>query len=393
MLLGVVSMLTDISSEAVSAVLPIYLTSVVGLAPLAYGLVDGIFHGASALVRVLGGWIADRGDHPKWVAVFGYGVSALTRLAIIPMQGLVSITMVISVDRLGKGVRTAPRDALIAASSPRESLGRAFGVHRALDTTGALIGPLLAFLILLAVPGGYRAVFLVSFAAAAVGLAVLLLFVPDLRPRRAMARGPAEMTSPSLRLLGERRFGGLVAATALVGVVTVGDGFLYLSLLEQESIRAVHFPLLFVGSSIAYLALAVPLGRLSDRIGRARVFVAGHLALLGAYLCAGGLVEGAAIGISCLLLLGTYYAATDGVLAALTGNVVHPSVRASGIATAQTMIATARFMASLGFGTLWTLIGLSSAMMAVAVGLVVVLPIAWLLLRHAETDLTSPAPV
>ena len=117
------------------------------------------------------------------------GLSALSKIALIAAQGLGAVTAVVTADRLGKGLRTAPRDALIAASSPQASLGRAFGVHRALDTTGAAIGPLLAFAILWFVPGDYRAVFIASLAAAVMGLAILLLLVPDLRPRREAGAG------------------------------------------------------------------------------------------------------------------------------------------------------------------------------------------------------------
>jgi MFS family permease len=383
-LLGVVSMLTDISSEAVTAVLPIYLTAVVGLTPLAYGFVDGLYQGVSALVRILGGWLSDRGDHPKWVAFSGYALSAVTRLALIPAQGVGSVTAVLTVDRLGKGLRTAPRDALIAASSPLASLGQAFGVHRALDTTGAMIGPLLAFGILFVVPGDYRSVFVVSFAAAVVGLAVLLFFVPDLRPARAAAEPDQPMPRPSLRILANRRFGALVAAAGLLGVLTVGDGFIYLTLYENDGLPAHYFPLLYVGTNFAYLALAVPLGRLSDRVGRRHVFVAGHVALLAAYLYAAGLLAGPAATVSCLLLLGAYYAATDGVLAAMTGHLVSPVIRASGIATTQTVVAAARFVSSLAFGLLWTLVGQDAALLVVAAALAMALPVGWLLLRRAE---------
>ncbi|MGH8828171.1 MAG: MFS transporter [Jiangellaceae bacterium] len=398
-LLGLVSLFTDISSESVSAVLPIYLTVVLGLTPLAYGFIDGIYQGVSALVRILGGWLADRGDHPKWIAVLGYGVSAVTRLALIPSQSMAAITGVITADRLGKGVRTAPRDALIAASSAPEALGRSFGVHRALDTTGAMIGPLLAFTILMVVPEDYTSVFVVSFAAAAIGLAILLLFVPDLRPRRdAVAARPAADAGvappkPSLRLLADRRFAMLVAAAGLLGVLTIGDGFLYLVLQQRDELATAYFPLLYVGTSFAYLVLAVPLGALADRVGRTTVFLGGHLALLAAYVCAGGPVGGAIPTILCLLFLGTYYAATDGVLAALTARVVQTPVRASGIATTQTAVALARFVSSVGFGLMWTTLGQRPAMVIVGVALVAALPCAWVLLRGVDAGPSDEAVV
>src|SRR6476619_6794972 len=161
-----------------NAVLPIYLTSILGMSTLAYGFIDGIYQGVSALVRILGGWIADRADHPKWVAVVGYLASAISRVFLLPATTFAAITSIITVDRLGKGLRTAPRDALIAASSPSAGLGRAFGVHRALDTLGALIGPLMAFAIIgLVVPDDFHAVFVASLAFAIMGVALLILIV------------------------------------------------------------------------------------------------------------------------------------------------------------------------------------------------------------------------
>jgi MFS family permease len=396
-LAGVVSMFTDISSESVSAILPLYLTAVVGLGPLAYGFIDGIYQGVSALVRILAGWFSDRVDHPKWVACFGYGLSAVTRIALIPLHGFAAITGVITIDRLGKGIRTAPRDALIVASSEPESLGYAFGVHRAMDTLGAIIGPLLAFFLLSAVSGNsrtaedFRPIFVASFAAAVIGFAVLVLFVPDLRPRRASATARAaearqriRPAAASLKLLADRRFALLIAAAGVLGVLTVGDGFLYLGLQRRDNLAVEYFPLLYVGTNLAYFAMAVPFGRIADRVGRAKIFLLGHVALILAYFCAGGPFAGAGVVLVCLLLLGTYYAATDGVLAALAGGIVEPAALTSGIATAQTVQAVARLFSSTLFGVSWSLFGPRTAFGVVGVLLVVVLPIGWLTLGRTD---------
>lgn len=394
-LLGVVSMFTDISSESVNAVLPIYLTSVLGMSALAYGFIDGIYQGVSALVRLLGGWIADRFDHPKWVATAGYAVSAVSRIFLIPAQSFGAITGVITADRLGKGLRTAPRDALIAASSDPEALGRAFGVHRALDTLGALAGPLLAFGILYVVPADYRSVFIASLAMAVVGVAVLLLLVPDLRPGRRSTRDAADDAPPpgrvSLRLLSTPQIRRLLIAAGILGVLTIGDGFLYLELAAQNSLATKYFPLLYVGTNFAYLALAVPFGRLADRIGRTRVFIGGYVALLFSYLCAGGPLAGPAAFVACLLLLGAYYAATDGVLAALAARISATSVRTSGIATAQTVVAVARFASSLLFGLMWTQLGRVDALLIMTGTLAVAIPVAGLLLRGVDRSQTPTA--
>ena len=389
-LLGIVSMLTDISSESVNAVLPIYLTSILGMSTLAYGFIDGIYQGVSALVRIAGGWIADRADHPKWVAVAGYLGSAISRVFLLPATSLAAITSIITADRLGKGLRTAPRDSLIAASSTPAALGRAFGVHRALDTLGALIGPLMAFAIIgIAVPNDYHVVFVASLAFAIIGVAVLILIVPDLRPRRqghlsGNTLAPTQSGRPSWRHLRNPRLGRLLLASSLLGIFTIGDGFLYLELTERDSLATKYFPLLYVGTNFAYLALAIPFGRLADRIGRARVFLGGQVMLLVAYVCAGGPIGGPAVSIGCLVFLGTYYAATDGVLAAMASRITPVSVRASGIATAQTAVAVARFASSLGFGLMWAELGRINAIWLVTGLLACAIPLAALMMRGMD---------
>ena len=192
------------------------------------------------------------------------------------------------------------------------------------------------------------------------------------------------ITRPSLRHLRNVRLARLLVASALLGLLTIGDGFLYLGLTERDSLATKYFPLLYVGTNFAYLVLAVPFGRLADRIGRTRVFVGGHVALLLAYLCAGGPFAGAAMSICCLLLLGAYYAATDGVLAAISGRIVHTSIRTSGIATAQTVVAAARFASSLGFGLAWNQLGRAHALWLVSVVLAAAIPAAALLVRGVD---------
>jgi MFS family permease len=379
-LLGVVSLLTDISSEMVNSILPIYLTTELGMGLLAYGFIDGIYQGVSAFVRIAGGYLSDRYDQPKWVATLGYGVSALTRLVMVPAHGFGSITAAITLDRLGKGLRTAPRDALIADASDPRALGRAFGVHRTLDTIGAAIGPLVAFSLLLLIPGDYNPIFVASFFFAIVGVAVIVLFVPN---RRSRGKGRAA----SIRLLRELtrpRLRGPLIAAGLLGVATIGDGFLYLSLQQRDQFAAKWFPLLYVGTNVAYLLLAIPFGRLADRIGRAIVMVGGHLALLGCYLVSAGPFSGMAATVVALALLGTFYAATDGVLPALISRLVPSAARGSGIAAAQTVVVAARFVSSLALGAIWLSIGRAPAIFLFAGLLVAAIPTAYWLLRGID---------
>ena len=382
--LGIVSMLTDVSSESVAAILPLYITSAMGLSTIAYGFIDGLYQGVSAFVRIGGGWVADRADRPKWVAFAGYGLSAIAKVWLLLASGFAAIAAVVAVDRIGKGIRTAPRDALITASSAPANLGHSFGVHRMLDTIGAAVGPLLAFLVLFFVPTGYTIVFVISLAFAALGVIVLGLLVPDRRPRKERA---AALTRPPLRWrdLNEPRLRRLVIVAGILGLLTIGDGFVYLSLQARSDFAAQWFPLLYVGTNVAFFLFAIPLGRIADRVGRWRVFLFGHIALVLAYACTVLPFGGPTITIVCLVLLGAFYAATDGVLAALAAQFSPPDGIASGIAAAQTVVAVARLIASTGFGVLWFALGRGNAVLIVAAALAIAIPVAWLLLRSLRT--------
>jgi MFS family permease len=260
-------------------------------------------------------------------------------------------------------------------------LGRAFGVHRMLDTVGAAIGPLVAFALLASVPGSYDSIFVVSAAFALVGVAVLVLFVPNLRTAAGAARVGLRMVTREVA--GRRLRGPLIAATVL-GLMTVGDGFLYLSLQERDDFAAKYFPLLYVGTNIAYLALAIPLGRLSDRVGRGKVLVAGHGALIACYVLGALPAGGIGLTFATLALLGVFYAATDGVLPALISRLVSADARGSGIAAAQTVQAAARFASSVVFGLLWSVQGPGKSLVLFAVLLGLGVPVAAWLLRGID---------
>ncbi|GHF90591.1 MFS transporter [Streptomyces griseosporeus] len=369
--LGTVSLITDVSSEMVTAVLPLYLVAGLGLSPLGFGLLDGVYNGFSAVVRLAGGHLADRGGgRHKWVAGLGYGVSALCKPLLLLAHTLTPIGLILAADRTGKGLRTAPRDALISLSSPPESRGRAFGVHRAMDTAGALLGPLVAFWILRATVDGYDAVFTVSACVAVVGVLVLVLFVPGGRSGAVTAAGLRRPTlRAALALLRTRDLRRITVCAVLLGLATVSDSFVYLLLQRRIGVPDRWFALLPLGTAAAFLLLAVGAGRLADRLGRWRVFLAGHVALLAAY----GLLltswHGTALPYTVLLLHGAFYAATDGVLMAAASDRVPEGLRSTGLAVVQTGQALARFACSLLFGAAWTVWGDRTALLASAVAL------------------------
>ncbi|MFJ9577094.1 MFS transporter [Streptomyces sp. NPDC101191] len=376
--LGTVSLITDVSSEMVTAVLPLYLVMGLGLSPLGFGMLDGVQNGVSALVQLTGGHLADRVRNHKLIAGIGYGLSALCKPLLL-VHNLGALGAALALDRTGKGLRTAPRDALISLSAPPERQGRAFGVHRAMDTTGALLGPMLAFLILGVAAGGYDAVFAVSGCVAALGVLVLLLFVPG--GRRAVpaaeesapgegAGGPPRVDlRAAFGLLRTRRLRALFVCAVLLGLTTVSDAFLYLLVQRRTGIDEQLFPLLPLGTATVFLLLALPVGRLADRVGRRAVFLAGHAGLLLAYALLLWAPATPALPYLVLVLHGVFYAATDGVLPAAVAAVVPERLRASGIALVGTGQALARFCCSLAFGAAWAAWGDGPALAAAAAGL------------------------
>ncbi|MEU7638239.1 MFS transporter [Streptomyces sp. NPDC039016] len=396
--LGAVSLITDVSAEMITAVLPLYVVTALGLSPLGFGLLDGINNGVGALVRLAGGHLSDGGGRRhKVVAGIGYGLSAVCKPLLLIAQGLPAIGAVLAVDRAGKGLRTAPRDAMISLATRPEHRGRAFGVHRAMDTAGALFGPLAAFAVLRIAVDGYDAVFTVSACVAALGVLVLVLFVPA----RPAVAAPAAGTAPaparpalrdSLALLRRPGLRRLTLCAALLGLTTVSDAFLYLLLQRELGVPADLFPLLPLGTAATFLLLAVPLGALADRAGRRRLFLAGHAALLLAYGLVLSPLRGPATVLAVLVLHGAFYAATDGVLAAATAGAVPEKHLGAGQALVGTGQALARFVCSLAFGAAWSLWDGRAALAVAAGALAVAALIAARLLRTTDAPDPDPSP-
>ncbi|GHG11136.1 MULTISPECIES: MFS transporter [Amycolatopsis] len=368
--LGMVSLVTDVSSEMVTAVLPLYLVLGLGLNPLQFGLLDGLYAGATAVVRVLGGHLADRWRRLKAVAGFGYGLSAVCKLGLVAAgSSVAAIGLVLAADRTGKGLRTGPRDALISLSSEPATLGRSFGVHRAMDTVGAFLGPLVAMAVLALSLGSYTSVFFTSFCIAAIAVLLLALFVRD---RPGSVDRAAVSARAALGLLKQQDFRRVALWAAMLGLVTVGDSFVYLILQRRWEIAATYFPLLPLGTAGVYLLLAVPLGKLADRVGRWPVFLGGHAALCLALVLLCGPRAGLWLAVVALGLHGVFYAATDGVLMAAAGPLIPAGLRATGLAVVQTGQAVARMLSSVLFGLAWTLWDLRPAVGVAAVCLAAV---------------------
>lgn len=385
--IGLTSLLTDISAEMVASVLPVYLLTVLRLSPFEYGLIDGFYNGSTALFRLLAAWCADRWGKHKTIAMLGYGFSALSKCALpfAGFAGWLSVAVVVLLDRIGKGIRTAPRDALIAAHTPPEMLGTAFGVHRAMDAVGAIAGPLLAAAILLWIPGGFGHVFILSIGFAFLGLVVVGTFVrqPESSTQQAHAIIGMKAMAAALRTPG---FLLLAGAATLLSLFTMSDNMVYLSLQHQTGFDPQRLPLLFVATASVFMCLAIPAGRIADRHGPLRVFMSGYLALAMVYcLCSLPLLSGNASLVLSVALLGTYYAATDGVIATLAARQLPPELRTTGFACIATLASLGRMASSILFGWLWEEIGQQQAIrlfgLFMLLSLAITAGIAWRL-RH-----------
>ncbi|GAB2849516.1 MFS transporter [Lentzea nigeriaca] len=350
--LGTVSLLTDISAEMITAFLPVYLLFTLQLGYAQFGLLDGIYTGATAVLRLVGGGISDKFRKPKAVAAAGYGLSAATKV-FFPLVGAspFGIGALMAADRAGKGIRTAPRDAMISLATPEDRLGAAFGVHRSMDTFGALLGPLVTFLLLAQIGMVPGPIFAVSAAFAVIGLIVLISFVRD-TPVKEQPKGPRPSFKAGLGLLNDQNFRRTTISAGLLGLATVSDAFVYVLVQKATGISLGYLPLLPLGTAVVFLAAAAPLGKLADRVGRWRMFLAGHALLLGVYALLFVAEGGMVVAVVTLLLHGLFYAATDGVLSAKVSESAPESLRASGLSVVQTGQALGRLVSSVAFGLL-----------------------------------------
>jgi MFS family permease len=395
-LLGITSLLTDISAEMVTTILPLYLLVTLRFSPFQVGMMDGIYQGAAVLVTVISGLVADRWRRPKQVAASGYGLSALCKLAFLLVgTSWTTISGVILLDRIGKGIRTAPRDSMIATNSKPGQLATAFGVHRAMDTAGSMVGPLLTVGILSIAPEAYDAIFVVSLCVALIGLAVIGLFVNNPMPK-TVAKSDDSWTDLSSidqtdafwrsikALVKQAEFRTLVVVGSALAVVTVSDSLIYIAFRQRTGIPNGLFPLLYVFTALTFMIFAIPAGRLADRIGHKPVFMLGYGLLAGVYVILLLPRMNHLLAVFALILLGSYYAATDGVLMAWASRKLPTDLCTTGLALLTTGTGVARLLASTLYGSVWSWVGAEWALKVFLGGLVGVLLLAWRTVQAVE---------
>ena len=361
--LGITSLFTDVSTEMLVPVLPLFVTLTLGASATSLGIIEGAAESVASLLRLTSGWLSDRIGKRKPFLVLGYGLSTVAKGVFAFAANWPTVLGLRLADRFGKGLRNPPRDALIADSVPLAERGRAFGLHRALDTTGAAIGPLVAFFLLTRWPGDYRRIFAATVIPGVLSVLVLVFFVRPV-PRGAHAAKRAGGGGP----LGGafRRF--VIADT----VFQLGNSSLAFVLLRAKNggLAESFVPLAYVLSNIVHASLALPLGTISDRIGRRGLILTGYVLYAGIYALLAW--SGApAVTVGALALYGLFSALTEGSGKALVADLVPADRRGTAFGIQNTAAGLALLPASTLAGWLWDHGGPSKAF-AVDAGLALV---------------------
>ncbi len=362
--LGAVSLLMDISSELIHSLLPAFLVSVVGASTATVGLIAGVGEATAAVAKVFSGAWSDRLGKRKRLAVIGYGLGALTK-PMFPLATTAGQVMLARfIDRVGKGIRSAPRDALIADITPREIMGAAYGVRQALDTVGGFAGPLLAMLLMVLYANDFRAVFWWSFVPAA--LCVLLIIFGVQEPdgiARTDKRGWPIHIADLKRL--PPRFWVVVGIGIVFTLARFSEAFLVLKALRSGLTLAL-LPLVYVWMNVVYALLAGPAGALSDRIGRTKVLLAGLCAQViadGVLAFVPGII-GVFVGVG---LWGMYLGLSQSLLSALIADASPEDLRGTAFGLFNLLTGLGLLTASLVAGLLWDAYGPRATFVAAAV--------------------------
>jgi MFS family permease len=372
---GLVSLFTDISSEMLVPILPLFLTNVLGAPVAVIGVIEGFAEAIASLMKAVSGWLSDRLGRRKPLMVIGYGLSNILK----PFLGLTAtwhqVLAIRLSDRFGKGVRGTPRDALIADSTTPDGRGKAFGFHRAMDTIGAAIGPLLAFVILKLRPEHYRYVF---WAAAVPGLLALFCIVFIKETGTGIRKTGPVFRNWSLALGAlPPRLRRFMLIGVLFAVGNSSDAFLILRA-QNLGLAAALVPLAYFTFNMSYAVLSYPAGALSDKIGRKPVMVGGFAVFAIIYLGFGAAAH-AWMAWPLFLFYGLYYAGTEGIQKAYITDHASKEHRGTAIGVYNALTGLAALPASLIAGFLWDAVGAAAPFYvgAVTAALSAVLLLVW----------------
>jgi len=366
-LLGWISFFTDTASEMVYPLLPLFLTRVLGAGAMSLGVIEGVAEGANSVLKIVSGWLADRSGQPKRLVLAGYGLSSLVRPLIALVTSWPQVLGLRLIDRLGKGVRSSPRDAMLARFAPDKTRGRVYGFHRGMDHAGAVAGPLIATAYLYFKPEAYRSLFTWTLVP---GIIVILLILRLPNERLAAAsRTPTDPQSPAPPAAGSsvraglrrlpRRFYLAMAVITLFALGNASDAFILLRL-NDLGVAPVWIPLLWSGLHVVKMTSSIVGGVLSDRFGRRVMIALGYLwyaAIYGAFAWFTALP--AVIGV--FLAYGLYFGLTEGVEKAWVADMAPATARGLAFGIYNGALGFGGLAASLVFGLIWTRVSPAAA--------------------------------
>jgi MFS family permease len=352
--LGLVSLFMDSSSELIHALLPLYLVGVLGASTLTVGIIEGIAEATAAITKVFSGALSDYLGERKWLTAFGYGLAAATK-PIFPLASSIAwVTAARFIDRVGKGIRGAPRDALIADLTPADLRGTAYGLRQTLDTVGAVAGPVLAIVFMALLADNFRHVFWIAVIPAFIAVAIIVFFVREpKRPARARRlRSPLSRAELARLDIG---YWIVVGVAAIFTLARFSEAFLLLRA-QSVGIPLALVPTVMVVMNVVYAVSAWPAGALSDRIGRYGLLIAGFALLIVAdlVLALGGDAVAVMIGVA---IWGLHMGLTQGLLSALVADTAPPQLRGTAFGVFNLVSGLAMLLASVIAGGLWQWVG------------------------------------
>ena len=359
--LGLVSMFMDISSEIIHALLPLFMTGTLGLSVAMVGLVDGIAEATANITKVFSGYVSDRMGRRKPLILLGYGLGAVSKPLFAIAAGALPILGARFADRIGKGIRGAPRDAMVADVCSPEIRGRAFGLRQSLDTVGAFVGPLIAIGLMFALANNMRLVFWIALVPVLIAVGLVMFGVEDQTSEAGEARPPIRFAD--LRQLG-RPFWAVAFTGVLFSLARISEAFLILRA-NDEGLPLALAPLVLVVMNIVYSVGAYPAGVLSDRLPPHRLLLFGIVALIASHIRLGyaGSLVGVFAGIA---LWGIHMALTQGVLARMVADSAPAPLMGSAFGLFSLLTGLALLVASVVGGLLWEMMGPHATFLAAA---------------------------
>jgi MFS family permease len=345
--LGWASFLNDTASEMIYPLLPVFLTTTLGAGAAFLGLIEGIAESTASLLKLFSGWLSDRLGKRKGLVLFGYGLAAVARPLISVSHAAWQVLLIRAGDRAGKGVRGSPRDALVAASCEENERGKAFGFQRSMDHAGAIVGPLLASLVLFLIPGNYRLMFALASIPGILTLPLIALSVREVKPASSPAPKAVKLTLSPF----SRKFKAYIAILVLFTLGNSSDAFLLLRA-KTLGVGIALLPILWIVLHIVKMLTSIPGGMLSDKIGRRGVIVAGWLIYALTYL-GFGLAGKAWQAWALFAFYGLFFGLTEGVEKAFVADLVPETLRGTAYGLYNFAIGIAALPASLILGLIW----------------------------------------